>query len=163
MREHRSPQQSRQALFGASKGFSAIEVLLVMALVAFVAGMGLTVSFSSIAQSNAVQERDLLASLLISARARALANVNEREHGVHIDSTEYIIFEVDAGDDFADRDTDYDRVVERNDAVDIDPMDSEIIFEQLSGNVSTGIGDYTITQGENEQVVSINAAGRIDW
>ena len=47
------------------RGFSLIEVLIVLAILGFVASMGTIFSMSSLSRSYALSERDLLVALLL--------------------------------------------------------------------------------------------------
>ena len=74
-------------------GFSLIEVLIVIALVGIILSMGMLIGQSSIGRSYVYSERDALVSLLTTARAQSLANMNESAHGVYISSTSTTLFE----------------------------------------------------------------------
>lgn len=147
-------------------GFTFIEVIVVIALVAMIAGFGVSMSYSSLAKANAIQERDTLVSLLLSgARARALANINESSHGVRIDTANdrYILFE---GTSFPIGTTEPN--VPFGDTLKIEANgspanDYDIIFEQRSGNVITGDGTLVLTSNGKNVTFTINEAGRIDW
>ena len=127
-----------------------------LALVAFIAGFGLLMGFNSISRGSVAQERDLFLTSLLGARARALANVNESPHGVHIEDDSFVLFE---GNSYPGANH---RILDRNDAISITP-DDDIIFEQLSGNVVVGVGTIVLSDGAQSATIDINGVGRIEW
>src|SRR3989344_4820009 len=131
-----------------ARGFTLIEVLVVLALVAFIAGFGLLMGFNSISRGSVAQERDLFLTSLLGARARALANVNESPHGVHIEDDSFVLFE---GNSYPGANH---RILDRDD---------DIIFEQLSGNVVEGVGTIVLSDGAQSVTIDINGVGRIEW
>lgn len=146
------------------KGFTVIELIIVIGLLAFIAAFGGVISLNSVARSSAVQERDLFVTLLLrGARAEALANVNETAHGIYIDNTakEYILF---AGSDY-EADPEARAVPFTNNNIEITTTsgDEQILFEALSGNVIEGAGTLSIEFGPITQTITINEVGQIDW
>ena len=135
-----------------------LETLIVVGIFALLSGVVAIVGIDSITRATAHGERDLFVSLLISARAQSLANINERAHGIHIGGPEYVLFEgslYDASDPA-------NVSVPRESAVTVTgPVD--IIFDRLSGSVSTDVGTVTFVEGTSSTTVEINAFGRIEW
>ena len=146
------------------KGFTLLEILIVLGLMSMIALFGVAMSYSSISRSSVLQERDLFVSLLLSgARAQALANIHEVSHGIRIDNTlhQYILFEGDAYDDFpaSHRSTAY-----TNENITItNTGGNDIVFEQLSGNVLSGAGTITVSDNHATQKIFINEVGQINW
>src|ERR1039458_2199647 len=68
-----------------TNGFTLIEVLVVMGILAILSTMGylITIDFYKSYAFNA--ERDTIVSLLQKARAASLSNINESPHGVYFD------------------------------------------------------------------------------
>ena len=149
---------SHRGLRKSGAGFTLIEVLIVIGLLGLVASLGSAVGFDTLGRSAVREERDTLVSLLWSARTRALANMHESAQGVHIDGGQYVLFE-GASYDISDPDN---QVIPRNPAVSISGG-PDIIFVQLSGDASTGIGTLTMTGPTGAATVVINEAGRIEW
>ena len=146
-------------------GFTYIELLIVLALVGIIATYSLTMGVRAITQSSVVQERDFFITLLLqSSRAEAIANFNEKSHGVHIDTIlhTYTLFTGTAY--VAGASTN--RVIPfANNHVTITNSSggTDIIFEQLSGNVTEGLGTLTLTDGQTTQMIDINSVGQINW
>ncbi|QQR65040.1 type II secretion system protein [Candidatus Kaiserbacteria bacterium] len=147
------------------RGFTYIELLMVVGLTGIILSFGIVMNMDSIARASVLQERDLFVSLLLSgARAKALANAGNVSYGVHVDTTNhrYVLFE---GEIF----------IEGTASNRITPFTSEhitithsaahenIIFERLSGSVSEGAGILTISGNGKEQQITINDVGQIDW
>ena len=84
----------------SSPGFSIIEVVMVIGIIAIVFGLGLSFSLSIYQSQMLNAERDNLAVILGRARSEALSNLNESDHGVYIGSDNYVIFQ---GDTYASR------------------------------------------------------------
>ena len=145
-------------------GFTLIELVLVIALVGIIVSFGATMSLSSLSQSNVTQERDLFVTLLLrGARAASLANVNEVSHGVQIDNTNhrYILFE---GITYNASASSNRTVPYTNNVLNISNSGGDtIVFEQLSGNVITGTGTISISNGNANQNIIIRDVGQIDW
>ncbi len=143
-----------------SSGFTAIELLVVVAIIALLAAVGGLIGFDALGRSSVHSERDLLVSLLTSARARALANVNEKGHGIHINLNEFVIFE---GTTYNISDP-KNRSVGRNTGVTVTtvPANADIIFNQLSASVVIPVG-ISLTQGGQTDAVDINSQGRVEW
>ena len=146
-------------------GFSLIEVLIVIALVGIILSMGMLIGQSSIGRSYVYAERDTLVSLLTTARAQSLANMNESAHGVYISSTSTTLFE---GSSYLLRKKSQDRIVPNSSSVQTLPpplytMPYYILFAQVSGNVTNGSGTTTLTDGASSSTIQINTAGRINW
>lgn len=151
-------QKSRQ------HGFTLIELVMVLALIGVIASFSAVMSLSSLSKSAVTQERDLFVTLLLrGARAASLANIGGTAHGVQIDNTnhQYILFNgttYTAG-------TASNRVIPyTNSAISItNSGGNTIVFEQLSGNVTSGDGTLTVSNGNTSQSIIIRSNGQIDW
>lgn len=154
------------------QGFTMIELIIVIGLIGVIASFSAAMSLSSLSKSNATQERDLFVSLLLrGARAKALANIDQKPHGVYIDDSchRYILFEgisftMPAGTcptsgldsiDFTNK--------LHNPPTVANSGGKTIVFEQLSGNVTTGSGTTTFSSNGVTLKVNIRSNGQIDW
>lgn len=142
------------------RGFSLLEVLVVLGIFAAVAAFTLFMGVDSIARGSAMQERDTLVSMLTSARTASLANMNARAHGVRIDATHFTRFEGDAYTDFP---ATY-RAVARNDAVSVSgpTLPVDVIFSQLDG-ATQGYTTITVSEGPGSYAIDVSSVGRIEW
>jgi prepilin-type N-terminal cleavage/methylation domain-containing protein len=144
-------------IFTHKRGFSLIEILVVTSIIAMLAGLGLIVGMDSIRQNTFQSEQRLLADVLEKARSRALHNMFESPHGVHIENAGYTIF----------RGSTYNATSPTNETFPKNPSfavsgASDITFAQLSGN-SSFAGVLMITDGIRSRNISLNNEGRIDW
>ncbi len=147
-------------------GFTYIELLIVVGLIGIILSFGLAMGMGSTGRSSVTQERDLFVSLLLTgARAQAVANIDEKAHGIHIDNdnNRYILFDGTSYNPSAstNRATPF-----TNESIDITGAEN-IVFEQLSGNVKDLDDDDTITLiikgGGAEGTITINKVGQINW
>src|SRR3990167_6689427 len=112
-----------------AKGFTIIELLIVLAIATLVSGIGLIYGYDTFSRSSVRSEEDTLGRLLQTTRIRAMSNVNEQPHGLHIGDTTYTLF----------RGTSYDETNLTNEnfpragGVEISGP-NDIVFSQLSGN-----------------------------
>ena len=144
-----------------TQGFSMIELVLVLALVGVVAFFTVPLSLSALSRSAVAQERDLFVSLLLrGARAAALANINEKSHGIHIDNStkEYVLFE---GTTYTAGVATNREIPFTNDTISVSGA-TDIVFEQLSGNVANQV-TLNITNGAQSDDIIIRRTGQIDW
>jgi prepilin-type N-terminal cleavage/methylation domain-containing protein len=145
-------------LYNAKKrGFTLIEIVVVIALVGIIAAMGTVVGFDALSRSNVHEERDLLVTLLTGQRAKALANINELDHGVHIDQDAHEYTLIGSNPNTIDSDEAL--------TIDIDGnSQGEVVFEQLSGNTSCDpVCTITVSDGAKSQIIEVNKVGRIEW
>lgn len=139
-------------------GFTLIEVMVVLGLLALMAALGMFVSFDYYRSYQYRAELNTLGSMLQKARAQAQSNVNESPHGVEILANAYVIFQ---GPFYAAREVSLDESFTANGLVSHSGM-SEVVFAQLTGEASAS-STITLTDGTRTSLISINNEGRIDW
>ena len=139
------------------KGFTLVEVLVVIAIMVIL--MGITAPFLVSAYNDYQfrSERDLAVSLIRRARAYSMAGTNGKDHGLKIASSSYVIFE---GTSYAARDTAKDIIDSRNTNITITGA-SEIVFSYLTGRSSTAI--LVLSDGISTASASVNTEGLISW
>jgi prepilin-type N-terminal cleavage/methylation domain-containing protein len=76
-------------------GFTLIEIIIVVGLLAIIAGFGLFLSMDSYRGYVFHAEQNLAISVLQKARSQAIVNIDQQPHGVYLDlaGKQYIIFE----------------------------------------------------------------------
>src|SRR3989344_6838287 len=141
-------------------GFTAVEILMVIAIISLLAGMGLFISMDFYRSYSFRSDRDMTVSILERARAKSLANINSSAHGVYFDSgsSEFVLFQ---GDSYSDpgRDTSLDQEISLNSGIAVTGI-NEVVFEQLTGNASIA-GDMVLSYGVQSAVITFNEEGRI--
>lgn len=142
-------------------GFTIIELLLVIGITLILGAVTVPFSISYYQRYQITNERNLLVALLREARTMSLSGYSSTDHGLYMSSTQYTIFE---GTSYIGRDQSKDQVFYRETAVSImGPM--EIRFLNRLGFLPPLIfpATYILTSGTNQETITINNVGRIDW
>ncbi len=149
------------------RGFTFIELILVLGLVGVLAAFSMVMSMSTLSRSSALETRDLFVTLLLqNARSEALANIDARSHGVYIDNRchRFIRFADTTYAPPSDCAHDPEAIPYPTDRISITNTGGDIIvFEQLSGNVIVGEGTVTLTNGAETLDITLRNSGQIDW
>ncbi|MDP3741155.1 MAG: prepilin-type N-terminal cleavage/methylation domain-containing protein [bacterium] len=147
-------QNSKFKIQNSKLGFTLIEVIIGMGILATIAAFGLFISMDVYRGNSFHTERNIIISILQKARSRAVNNINQISHGVCFQSGNYVIFE---GPTCPGTNPE---TFPRGSSVS-STWPSEIVFDQLTGN--TIGGSITITDGARTSIVTINNEGRISW
>lgn len=148
-----------------SRGFTLIEVIVVIALLLIIINSTLFFTNTQLNRESLISERRQLVSVLLKARANAVNNIDQVPHGVALapEGLEgYVLF---SGENYSHREVSKDVVVQTSRLVVFGSLTPyEIIFEQLSGD-STYSGDIVLyDQTRNGSTsISINYEGKIGW
>ena len=145
-------------------GFTLLETLIVISIILLIGLYSITFNLTSLVRSEVTDERDTFVSLLaMRSRSAALVNKKGFDHGIHIDPTNrlYVLFPG----------THYDATELGNVIIPFVTRDTSIqssrtepiVFERLSGNVTSGNHLITFSNGEITHTVEINTVGRINW
>lgn len=138
-------------------GFTMIEVLVSMGLLSILVSLGLFLSMDVWRTSSFRSEQDTIISLLYKARSRAVANINESDHGLYIDvdNRKYVLYE--------------------GSYVEGDPENQEFQMGKgvsLSGSANilfaareaTTDGEDVVIDGEGkEATINVNEEGGVTW
>ena len=141
-----------------TKGITLIEILVAMAIIVIILGLGYFVGFDFYRNYALHSEKDILLSVLRKARSQALNNVNSITHGVYIGSDSYTIF---YGNSFASRDSQYDENIRKAPGIALSGL-NETVFAPLTAT-STASGAIIINNGRKSFFIDINYEGRISW
>ena len=145
-------------------GFTLMEVLIVLAMLAIIASATLFFSISFFQREILDSERSQLVVILQTARAQSMQNIAGVKHGVAINpnnASQYVVF---AGDSYAQADES--ELVAINHSPNIKFSTStpiEIVFEQLSGqaNYDGEITIYDVSRPGSSTTITINYEGAI--
>jgi len=142
-----------------SKGFTLIEVLIVFSIVVMVAAVTIPLYNRWQVANTIASEKTEVAQHLRLAQTRARSGLEDRNHGIYFQSSNYTIFE---GTDYITRDQSEDEIYYLPSAVVISGF-SEIIFIKQTGVPNT-TGTITLTNTITNEVatIDINSQGLID-
>ncbi|MDO8443050.1 MAG: prepilin-type N-terminal cleavage/methylation domain-containing protein [bacterium] len=140
------------------RGFTLIEVMIVVGILAGLAGLGLFVSVDLYKSYTFYSERNIVISIIQKARNQSLVNINESKHGVYLESGRYTIFQ---GENYVSRNAVYDEIIEAGPTISRTGL-TEIVFDQLNGNPNI-TGNITLSEGLRSSIISIENEGRINW
>ncbi len=76
-----------------TKAFSYLEVIIVIAIIAILSGMTLLFGQTSQVRADINAEANNLASYLRLAQSKAMSGENNSDHGIHLETDKYILFE----------------------------------------------------------------------
>lgn len=136
----RSPSTYSHTRF-FSRGFTLVEIVVVMAIFTLLIGLGLFMSMDSYRGFSFRSERDVVVSLLEKARSRAMANIYQTPWGVCTIGSDYVIFR---GTTCTPGGATNESLAKKSPAVGVSGFSSGIWFSQLSGT-TTG-GTVVVTQ-----------------
>lgn len=139
-------------------GFTLIEVLIVVALIASFAALVLFVSIDFYRSFALEAERDQFVALARKARQEAQDNIRGVPHGVRVESDRFVAF---SGASYAGRDPVWDEPVMRSPGLAANGL-SEVVFGQLSAT-SSASGTIALSGGNHARAIEINYEGRILW
>lgn len=158
------------------RGFTFVEILIVMVIMAIIVSLGLIVSIDFYKSYSFRSERNIIASILQKARSQSLNNINQTRHGVHFEDSsglKYILFECPAiTPNCASYDPIYPQIEMASSwGSSISNLPIDVIFNQIDGNLvdsncssnPSTVKDITVTYESTSYNISINCEGRINW
>lgn len=144
------------------RGFTLIEITIVVAILTFLATFGVVVSLDFYRTYAFRSERNTIVSLLEKARAASLNNIDDVSHGVHFDENNFVLFEgtsYSSGDlnnlNFASSSS---VKLTSNSSLPVD-----VIFARLSAETTPITFTLQDLASNRTDTISINIVGQIDW
>lgn len=151
----------------STRGFTLMEVIVTIALMSVLLGLGLILSMDVYRGTIYRSTRQVLISSLSTARGKSLSNLFQSPHGVCYLAPDFVIFR---GTTYVANST-LNETVPGNPAVTLSSAGSffncaggtGIVFSQLAATTSnTGI--ITVSEsGHADETVSVNSLGTIIW
>ena len=150
------------------RGFTMVELLLVITLLSFIFGMGAKALAGFSENHNLRVTGEKLVQTIREARVNAVAQQRDSAWGVYLDDSvkpeKYVLYK---GGSYATRDPSFDRVTEltrkvvfRN--IELNGGKSEIAFGKRSGFTSEH-GSFQLVAGDNFYSIAVNALGFADY
>jgi prepilin-type N-terminal cleavage/methylation domain-containing protein len=150
---------STSSLNNIRRGFTLIEIVIVVAILSMLMGVGLFMSMDSYRGALSRSERDTIVSLLLRARSRSMANIFNSSWGVCYVAPNYMLFRGTVCDPTAT--TNEALPAGKNVTITGLAQASPVVFTQLSG--STVAATVTVVQSGKTSTISINHEGAIIW
>ncbi len=169
----------KRRLTKTSAGFTLIEVIIVIAIISFVAAFGLTLNINDWDGFSFRSDCDAIINALLLARSRAVNNIclgsdcaDGKPHGIYFNnsSRQIVVFQ---GDSYNDHDPANEKIELENKSISVFAADEngsvidKVVFEQLSGGLKGGSDLITIKLNDvsswRTAVIQINKVGRIDY
>jgi len=141
-----------------NKGFSLIEIVVVLGIFILILAVGLVVNLSFFKSDIFSAERRTIVSSLEKARSRAMTNMYQTPHGFCYIEPNYVIFR---GDTCAPASTNEIIGANAEIAEHASTILPTVVFSQLTGT-TTGVTIH-ITNGIREADIIINNHGTINW
>lgn len=138
------------------RGFSLIEVLVVISLFTTLVTLALYASFSTTGRTSLKSEVDELALLLTKARSNAMSAIDAESWGVCVWGTSLVLF---SGSSYATRSHE-EFLATHSTITGIDCGSGGILFTQLSGNTTDTT--TTVSLGGKTTTISTNHEGRVE-
>ncbi|MBI5306376.1 prepilin-type N-terminal cleavage/methylation domain-containing protein [Candidatus Wolfebacteria bacterium] len=142
--------------FQLNKGFTIIEVLIVMGILGTIFIFGVWTGLNFYEQYNINVEFNNLISVLRKARNLSIGNFNESPHGIYIEQNRYTVYQ---GNSYSSRNPSFDEVFAPQ-TIKFSGL-GDIIFSQLSGD-SSASGTISVNYLKKNKSISINYEGKID-
>ncbi len=148
-----------------SRGFTLTEMLVVIGIIVMFIGVSLFIDMNNFRGNAFRGERAILVTLLQTARADSLNNIDQMPHGIALFPADYpnsyVLFE---GSNYTASDPSLREPTDAQYPVTFTDSPSEVVFSQLSGNANYD-GDIVMndTQRGLSATISINKEGRISW
>ena len=144
-------------------GFTIIELLVVIAIFVIISGFALFLSMDFYRTYASNAERGTVVSSLTKARNRAMANINQNEHGVRVSNNSYTIFQGSTPLTYDLHDITKDEIIPSGSNSTV-PGNIDIIFKQLSGKTSCSpTCSIDLTSQDKHKPITINSEGGIEW
>lgn len=148
------------------RGFTLIEVLVVIGLVAIIGGAAAYFGLDTYRGYSFHSDRDLLVAALQHARSQAVGNIclgagctEGQAHGVHVESNKLVMFQ---GTVYNSSDPVNASIDLNANVTGVSPVPTDIVFTQLSATTTGAAINLTDTTGRTS-TVTISSEGQIVW
>lgn len=147
----------RNKLFSKNKGFSLIEVIMVIAIVAIIGSSFISISINFLTSNNLTNITDELVSALRTSQTNSIYGKGGSNWGVKISINKIIIYK---GNSYETRDQSFD--ISFNIPSNITVTQNDIFFFRRTGTPSASPSITLQSQSGDARTVSINKEGTAD-
>jgi len=142
-----------------SKGFTLVELLIVMAVMGILFLIVGSLSLNSLPKSQLSAETDTVEQTLRRAQAKSISQQADQAWGVHLSLTQMTLF---AGSTYALRNVTYDEVHAFQTDITASGL-TDVVFAFRTGE-TVNTGSITLTAGSTGETktVAVNQAGRVN-
>ena len=141
------------------KGFTLIEMLLTLTIIALLAGLSAPIYMSFQGRNDLNVANSVVVSSLRRAQTLARAMEDDQSWGVHLESLQATIF---SGKDYASRDTENDEIFVIAPTITFTGI-TEVVFDRFTGETSD-IGGIIINSNNNDsRTITINKKGMLQY
>lgn len=140
------------------KGFTLLELILVVALLAITSATIAPIYFSAKELNDLNDSANAVASSLRKAQLLSMAVEGDSSWGLKLNDNEIIIFK---GDNYLSRDISGDEIFKVNKNIRATSLD-EIVFSKFSGRPNLS-GDIVLTNNKKNRILNINSLGVIEY
>lgn len=140
------------------KAFTLIEILLVVVILAVLAGSAIPVSISFYKTQQLDTHVKGVVQALRRAQLKAMSIEDDSIFGVYLTDDSYILFK---GNSFDVRDTSYDEVFDLPEVITVSGV-QEIAFSKFEGMPVNLTGDVILNSDNDSRTININEVGRVN-
>lgn len=138
-------------------GFTLTEVLIVIGIIIVLISVAAPLVANNFRHFQFLSERDVVISLLRKARAEALTNRDDTNHGLYIASTSYVVF---SGTSYETRDQSKDEDYPRNDTIAKSGL-AQVVF--VAFDATSASASLVLFDTPYRATISINEEGLISY
>lgn len=139
------------------KGFTLLEILLVLAMIAIIFAISPPLYTKLVSQSALDSDISTLVSVLRKAESNSLASSYNSSWGVQITNSKYTLFK---GDSYENRDKDFDEDYNFYEETTVSGS-SSIVFAKA--NYELGTSSISLSNAEDTKIININNLGLISY
>lgn len=145
--------------FSAKRGFTFVEILVVLGVIGLLTGLAIPFYQTFYIDSQLDNTTSELIQTLRRAQLKAMASEDDQTFGVHLEQRRFVLFK---GSTYNPSDS-YNEVNQLPNTLTLTSgVGPNVVFNQLKGT-TTNIGNITISSVNNRsQIISINEVGRIN-
>lgn len=147
------------ALIKLSAGFTILEILLVVALIAIVAGIGIPFYYSFVIRNNIDLAEEIVYEAYTKSQIKAQAGDRDTTWGTYIEDGKATVF---SGSSYATRNVTHDEIFSFSENISVSGL-VEVVFSKLTGETNiTGSTVLTSSAGDT-RTITINEKGAITF